>query len=154
MNVALKSARREDLPILMRFVHAFQRLDQRPFNLHRTEQALLPLLTSTERGRVWIIEAGGRPVGYLALCYGYSLQSGGREALIDGFYLEEEFRRRGIGTGVLRQVLGEARAAGVVSLHARPGTAGEDLARRLFLAAGLKPAAQGPALSAELPQAG
>jgi GNAT superfamily N-acetyltransferase len=149
VNVALKSARREDLPILMRYVHAFRRLEQRPFNLYRTEQAFLPLLTSAEQGRVWIIEAGGRPVGYLALCYGYSLHAGGREALIDGFFVEEEFRNRGIGAGVLRQVLGEARTAGIVAVHVRPGAAA-DRARRLLTAAGLKCAEPVPMLSADL----
>jgi GNAT superfamily N-acetyltransferase len=149
VNVALKSARREDLPILMRYVHAFQRLDQRPFNLHRTEQALLPLLTSSDQGRVWIVEAAGRSVGYLALCYGYSLRSGGREATIDGFFLEEEFRNRGIGAGVLRQVLGEARAAGVLTVHVRPGAAAEG-ARRLLAAAGFRCRDPGPLLSADL----
>ena len=149
MNVALKPARREDLPVLIRYVHAFQRLDHRPFNLHRTERALLPLLTSADQGRVWLIEAAGRPVGYLALCYGYSLHSGGREALVDGFFIDEEFRHRGIGTAVLRQVLGEARAAGVVAVHARPGAAA-DRARRLLTAAGLKCSDAGPMLSAEL----
>jgi GNAT superfamily N-acetyltransferase len=149
VNVALKSARREDLPVLMRYVHAFQRLDQRPFNLHRTERALLPLLISADQGRVWIIEAAGHPIGYLALCYGYSLHSGGREALVDGFFVEEEFRNRGIGTVVLRQVLGEARAAGVVAVHVRPGAAAER-ARRLLTAAGLRCGDPAPMLSANL----
>jgi GNAT superfamily N-acetyltransferase len=149
VNVALKPARREDLPVLVRYVHAFQRLDQRPFNLHRTEQALLPLLGSDEQGRVWIIEAAGRPIGYLALCFGYSLNPGGREALIDGFFVEEEFRNRGIGAGVLKQVLGEARAAGLVVVHVRPGAAA-DRARRLLTAAGLRCREPVPMLSADL----
>jgi len=150
VNVALKSARREDLPTLIRYVHAFERLDQRAFNLHRAERALLPLLNSSDLGRLWLIEAGGRPIGYLALCYGYSLAAGGREALIDGFFIEEEFRSRGIGRGVLRQALAEVQAAGTVLVHARPCVAGAELARRLLVSAGLDPVTAGATLSAEL----
>lgn len=149
MNVELKPARRDDLPTLMRFVHALHRFEDRPFNLHETERALLPLLASADFGRVWIVEAAGRPVGYLALCYGYSLRAGGRDASIDGFFLDEEFRNRGLGAGVLRQVLGEARAAGFGAVHFRPGTDAER-ARRLFAAAGLHDVEHGVLLSAGL----
>jgi GNAT superfamily N-acetyltransferase len=149
VNVELRPARREDLPALMRYVHALHRLDRRQFDLFHVERALLPLLTATGHGCVWLIEAAGRPLGYLALCYGYSLRAGGRAAYIDGFYIEEEFRNRGIGTGVLRQVLGEARAAGIVAVHLQ---AGQDLerARRLLAAAGLGHCTPGSVLSAEL----
>jgi GNAT superfamily N-acetyltransferase len=149
VNVELRSARRDDLPTLVRYIHALHRLQGRPFSLFRVEGALLPLLNSAQLGRAWIIEAGGRPAGYIALCYGYSLASGGTDALVDGFFIEEEFRHRGIGRGVLRQVLDEARAAGAVAVHMQPGTDAAR-ARRLFKAAGYEAEDQGAVLCAVL----
>lgn len=148
MNIELRSARREDLPLLVRHLHALYRQQDRAFNLFHTERALLPLLQSDAQGRAWIVEAGGRPAGSIVLCFGYSLEAGGREACVEAFYIEQDLRGRGIGRGVLRRVIEEARVAGASLLRCR--AAEPERTRRLFQAAGCEPESIGTVLSIRL----
>ena len=57
------------------------------------------------------------PVGYIVLCFGYSLEWLGRDAFVDEFYLREEYRGRGWGRATMAFVEEAARDAGVRALH-------------------------------------
>ena len=59
--------------------------------------ALLGLLRDPGLGRAWLILDGAGAVGYVVLCFGYSLEWLGRDAFVDEFYLREEYRGRGWG---------------------------------------------------------
>jgi ribosomal protein S18 acetylase RimI-like enzyme len=66
------------------------------------------------------------------LCFGWSLEWGGRDAFVDELYLEPDARGRGLGRAALRALVEEARAAGVVALHLEvddTNTAGQALYR-------------------------
>ena len=80
-------------------------------------RALGELLARPELGRAWRILEGGAAVGYAVLCFGFSLEWGGRDAFLDEIYLEPAARGRGLGRAALRALVEEARAAGVVALH-------------------------------------
>jgi ribosomal protein S18 acetylase RimI-like enzyme len=56
-------------------------------------------------------------VGYVVLCFGYSLEWLGRDAFIDEFYLREEYRGRGWGRKTLAFVEDAARSSEVTTLH-------------------------------------
>jgi GNAT superfamily N-acetyltransferase len=103
----------EDLPVLLPLVAAFCELDHHPFDEDRVAQALGPLLADDAFGQVWLIvdPAGGPPVGYAVVTWGYSLESGGREGLLDEIFVQE--RSRGIGAAALDELLAACRAAGV-----------------------------------------
>jgi GNAT superfamily N-acetyltransferase len=68
-------------------------------------------------GGWWFIAQDGQPAGYFVLTVGYSLEFGGRFALLDEFYLEPEWRGKGLGSGVMDRILTEARALGAEALH-------------------------------------
>jgi ribosomal protein S18 acetylase RimI-like enzyme len=78
---------------------------------------MLALLEDARLGRTWFIEADGEACGYLALCYGYSLELGGRDAYVDELYIRAPFRGRGLGTRALEAACDAARADGVVALY-------------------------------------
>jgi GNAT superfamily N-acetyltransferase len=85
-------------------------------------------------GRAWLILDRGGAVGYVVLCFGYSLEWLGRDAFVDEFYLLEEYRRRGWGRKTMEFVEQEARAAGVRTLHlevVRENTAALQVYQRL-----------------------
>jgi GNAT superfamily N-acetyltransferase len=131
----LRSASRQDLPDLARFIQAYYRFEGIPFDLYRLEGGLVPLLDRADLGRVWMVDMGGAPVGYFVLCFGYSIEKGGRDAMIDEFFIDVPHRNRGIGGQVLQLVMAEARALGIVSLFlevARDNAA----AQRRYAAAG------------------
>ncbi|MBI2969859.1 MAG: GNAT family N-acetyltransferase [Gammaproteobacteria bacterium] len=121
MEPVLRPARREDLPLLGRYVQDYYRFEGIEFNLYRMERALLPLLDSADYGRVWLIECGPDTIGYIILCFSWSVECGGRDALIDEFYIAEGRRGRGYGQRALQLVLEEARNLGVVSVYLEVG---------------------------------
>jgi GNAT superfamily N-acetyltransferase len=134
---ALRAAERADLPDLVRFVQAYYRLEDIPFDLFRIERGLVPLLERDDLGRVWMIEVDGGVVGYVVLCFGYSVEKGGRDAMVDEFFIDEAYRRRGVGRRVLERILAEARALGVVSVFLEVER-GNEAARRLYAGAGFR----------------
>ena len=135
LNPVLRAARREDLPHLARFIQGYYRIEGIPFDLYRVERALVPLLGREDLGRVWLIDANDAPVGYLILCFGYSIEKGGRDAMVDEFYIDVAYRKRGIGRRVLEQAIAEVRALGVVSVFLEVDRNNE-AAQRLYTGAG------------------
>ncbi len=83
----------------------------------RTPAALARLLGDPGLGRVWIAEDGAHAVGYLALCFGYSLEFLGRDAFIDELYVDDAFRGRGLGRELIAAAEAACPALGVVALH-------------------------------------
>ena len=101
-----------DLDELLPLVREFCDIDHHPFDLGRVTRALEPLLVDDTHGQVWLIgrdDAFGFD-GYAVITWGYSLESGGREALIDELYVRE--RGAGLGTAALNEMLASASAAG------------------------------------------
>jgi GNAT superfamily N-acetyltransferase len=98
----------------MREYYAF---DGHGFDEAKAHVALMALLRDDNLGRAWLILDRGGPVGYVVLCFGYSLEWLGRDAFVDEFYLLQEYRQRGWGRKTMEFVEGAARAAGVLTLH-------------------------------------
>lgn len=106
---------REILLPLVRAYHDFEHVSMSDAD---REAAIAPLLgAESPRGRIWLIRSGGKPVGYVALCFGYSIEFRGRDAFIDELFIEPRARGCGIGSTALRLVVEEARALGIVALH-------------------------------------
>jgi GNAT superfamily N-acetyltransferase len=102
-----------DLPLLERFVRAYYLEDGHVFDAERQLAALTALVEGEPFGRAWLIRLDERPVGYVVLSWGFSVEAGGREACLDEFYLVLEVRNRGLGRRVLALIEAEARVAGM-----------------------------------------
>jgi GNAT superfamily N-acetyltransferase len=123
-----------DAGTLLRFMREYYAFDGHGFEEPKAHVALMALLRDPSLGRAWLILDGGGPVGYIVLCFGYSLEWLGRDAFVDEFYLLEEYRRRGWGRITMEFVEEQARAAGIHTLHlevVRPNTAALQIYRRL-----------------------
>ena len=123
-----------DAGTLLRFMREYYAFDGHGFDEPKAHVALMALLRDENLGRAWLILDGGGPVGYVVLCYGYSLEWLGRDAFVDEFYLLEEYRRRGWGRRTMEFVEEAARSAGIRTLHlevVRKNTAALDVYRKL-----------------------
>ncbi len=79
--------------------------------------ALMPLLEGSPHGAVYLIGPARAPIGYASVSFGWSVQAGGLEGLLDEFYIRPAVRGRGIGTEVLLSLPKALAAAGLRSLH-------------------------------------
>ncbi len=112
---------------LVRAYHEFEGIDATDAERLAT---LRPLLGEGDGlGTIWLIETPDGAVGYIALCFGYSIEFGGRDAFVDEFFIVEAERGRGLGREVLERVKAQAAEAGVRALHlevARTNTAAKN----------------------------
>ena len=106
-----------DAGLLLRFMREYYIYDGHGFDEPKAHVALMALLRDANLGRAWLILDGGGAVGYVVLCFGYSLEWLGRDAFVDEFYLLEEYRRLGWGRKTMEFVEEAARSAGVRTLH-------------------------------------
>ena len=102
-----------DLPLLERLVRAYYFEDGHAFREDGQPAALAALVAGEPFGRAWLIRLDARPVGYVVLSWGFSVEAGGREACLDEFYLVPEVRNQGLGSRALALVEAEAHALAV-----------------------------------------
>lgn len=104
MKVDFQLASNSDIELLMDFQRGFHQFFHETFDEAVTRQAILTLIADPSLGRIWLIKAENQPAGYVVLCFGYSLEYGGRDAFIDELFLAADYRNRGIGEETLKFV--------------------------------------------------
>jgi ribosomal protein S18 acetylase RimI-like enzyme len=97
-----------DLELLMTLSAEFNEIDRHPHDPARVRTAMEALLTSDDLGVVYLL---GEGLGYALVTWGYSIESGGRDALLDEIYVRE--RGTGRGGQLLDDVLSDLAARGL-----------------------------------------
>lgn len=105
----IRQATPDDLEPLIPLIRSFYVIDRHEFDESVVRQALIPLLGDDTFGQVWVTD-DGELGGYVVITWGYSLESGGRECLVDEIYVER--RSSGTGARLLEAALNGAREAG------------------------------------------
>lgn len=80
-------------------------------------QAIGPLLEGSPHGAVWLIGPRKAPVGYVAVSFGWSIEFGGLDAMLDEVFVRAAVRRRGMGGDALDGLCKALAEAGVRALH-------------------------------------
>lgn len=106
-----------EAPALAELMRAYYAFDGHDFDETRVRRALAEFLAGPDHGRAWFIEQDGAIAGYMVICFGYSLEFGGRDAFVDEIYLHEPFRGRGLGREALAFMMAEAKRLGIKALH-------------------------------------
>ncbi|MCC7147181.1 MAG: GNAT family N-acetyltransferase [Phycisphaeraceae bacterium] len=117
MTFTFRTAAAEDFEPLLAMMADLYRSMNCPFDLPATRRALGELWGDASAGRVEMILADGRTAGYLVVAFGFSLEFGGRFAVVDELYVRPEFRDRGLGTAALGQARKVAEQAGVGAMR-------------------------------------
>lgn len=133
--VTLILARPADVDTLEPFVgayHAFEQITSTPKSRRR---ALEPLLQNADLGRIWLIGVNGEIAGYIAVCFGYTIEFGGLDAFVDEFFIAAAHRGRGVGRCALERAAAEAKRCSVQALHLEVARTNVGAAR-LYRAAG------------------
>ncbi len=135
MNVTLQVAGESDLDQVLTYVRAYHELEGVTHSESHAASAVRPLLGQSSLGRVWLICIDSQPIGHIAICFGYSIEFCGRDAIIDEMFIVPEHRGKGFGKVVLALVKSEAGKLGANALHLEVARSNER-ARRLYQSAG------------------
>jgi len=117
----IRRARLEDLDALAALSAEFNEIDGHPHDDARVRAALIPLLRDDELGVVYLF--GEPPNGYAVVTWGYSIESGGRDALLDEIYVRTQ--GQGLGGAAFEAVLADLRQRGLTRMFLeteRPNT--------------------------------
>jgi ribosomal protein S18 acetylase RimI-like enzyme len=117
MNVELHLVTEESLARLLPLVRAYHEFEGVELDDATRETVLRSLLGESPLGRVWFVAVAGEVVGYVAMCFGYSIEFAGRDAFVDELFITEQHRGKGIGGKVLARVESEAATLGIRALH-------------------------------------
>lgn len=97
-----------DLATLTELHRQFCEIDGHSFDESRAATALTPLLHDDRHGIVLITNG---PAGYAVLTWGWSIEAGGAEAVLDEIYLTE--RGVGHGSSLIADVMAQAAKHGM-----------------------------------------
>lgn len=125
-------------PILLPLVRSYHEFERVQMSDADRALAVAPLLEpGNSLGRVWLIRWRGDWIGYVAVCFGYSIEFAGRDAFIDEFFLRAGARGHGVGSRVLEQVMDLTGELGISALHLEVA-AGNHRARSLYAKLGFE----------------
>ncbi|HSJ33581.1 MAG TPA: GNAT family N-acetyltransferase [Acidimicrobiia bacterium] len=118
-----------DLDRLLEMHARFCAADDHQFDPEAARTALEPLLVDDRVGLVWVAE-GEEGGGYAIVTWGWSVESRGRDALLDEIYAEPP--GRGIGAALIEAILAELKTRESVTRIFLETEEGNEGARRLY----------------------
>lgn len=121
MTPSVRPATPADLRLLIPMVRELQSHEHLPAPGKEVEAALRTLLADERFGCVLVAEQAGKPVGYVLLGFGFSLEFHGRDAFVDELYVADAARGQGLGTLLLDAAEMACRARGIKALHLESG---------------------------------
>ncbi|MFD0857793.1 GNAT family N-acetyltransferase [Roseovarius aquimarinus] len=93
--------------------------------------AVEPLLDGSPHGAIYIAGPVRAPIGYAAISFGWSLEYGGLDGILDEIYIRPGVRGRGIGTEILSALPRALGGAGLRTLHLEVAR-GDDKTRAFY----------------------
>ena len=119
MPIFITRATLTDLELLLPMMRDMQEDDPWSETFHEpTVRAnLAELLANTVYGVAYLVQEENTLIGYLVICFDYSLEYGGKGAWIDELFVEASHRGKGIGTRLLDLAEAASREHNAKFLH-------------------------------------
>jgi len=136
-KTSLRIAHVKDVSILLPLVADYHEFEGIQCAESKCESAIRKLLSHPEFGAIWLIYSANELAGYIVLCRGYSIEFSGFDAFIDEFYLKPDFRGKGVGYQVLKNIKTEAKKFEINALHLEVSRR-NDRAQKLYKKAGFE----------------
>ncbi len=131
MTAILQPVTADTVDVLLKLVADYHAFEQLQTTASERSRSIALLMENDQFGRPFLIVEGGETLGYIVLCFGFSIEFGGMDAFVDELYLVPSARGRGIGGLALDLVKQQAATLGVVALHLEVAK-GNDCARMLY----------------------
>lgn len=109
----------DDIDSLLPLLRQMQRDDPwaERFDESTARRNLRELLTEPVCGLVYIVRHDQTPVGYMVICFDFSLEYRGKGAWVDELFVSPTHRGKGIGTQLLDLAETASRQHGAKTLH-------------------------------------
>jgi GNAT superfamily N-acetyltransferase len=119
MPISLQRATVADLDTLLRLMSHMQVDDpwSEIFDLTAVRRILVELLDKAHYGLVYLARDQQAAIGYLVICFDFSLEYRGKGAWVDELFVESSHRGQGIGTQLLDLAETASRESGAEFLH-------------------------------------
>src|SRR5206468_11208603 len=98
MQAKFRAALQADIPALLPIMQEFCIFERIRFDAEQRIQLLTALLSDPATGCLFPIAGDDTLAGYYVLGFGFSIEFGGRDALLDELYVRPEHRKGGMGT--------------------------------------------------------
>jgi ribosomal protein S18 acetylase RimI-like enzyme len=109
--IHIRPARQEDLSLMARWAEAMAlETEDKPLDGHVVARGIRRALEDPQKGRYFMAEVGGRPIGTLMLTWEWSDWRDGWWWWIQSVYVDPDFRRRGVYRALYAHVLALAEA--------------------------------------------
>jgi ribosomal protein S18 acetylase RimI-like enzyme len=110
-------ARQSDLPRLVELLGIlFESEAEFSADAVKQRTALQAILADPAKGKIYVAREGREVVAMASLLYTVSTAEGGKAALFEDLVTAPEHRKRGIGAALLKHVIEQARAEGVLRI--------------------------------------
>ncbi|NNK15400.1 MAG: GNAT family N-acetyltransferase [Sulfitobacter sp.] len=138
MSAALTLAKPEHLDKLTALCAAFHAEEGIELSDEARRAGLAPLLDGLPYGVAYLIGPPRAPIGYIVVCFGWSVEFGGLDAIIDELYVRPGVRGRGIATEALIALPRALAEGGLRAIHLEVDRENEK-AIKLYKRAGFTP---------------
>jgi GNAT superfamily N-acetyltransferase len=129
VTIEIRRADRGDLAAMLELVEEYCDADGHRFDAGRAAAGIEPLLTDDRYGVIWLARDDGSPEGYAAVTWGWSIEIGGLDVVLDELYVRQ--RRHGTGSRLIAEVEADCRARNAKRIFLETERPNAD-ARRLY----------------------
>ena len=117
MAVEFGTASHKELPQLVDLLgHLFAQEAEFHPDAEKQRRGLEAILSNPSIGKLFVAREGRRVVAMASLLYTISTAEGGKAALFEDLVVHPEERKRGIGEALLKHVVEQARAEGILRI--------------------------------------
>ena len=117
MTFKFETAGQKDLPRLVELLGIlFESEAEFSADAEKQRVALHAILADPAKGKIYVAREGREVVAMCSLLYTISTAEGGKAALFEDLVVAPDHRKRGIGASLLKHVIAEARAEGVLRI--------------------------------------
>jgi GNAT superfamily N-acetyltransferase len=129
VGIVVRPAAPADLDVLVRLAAEYCAADGHEFDEPTVRAGFAPLLDDDRHGIVFVAELDGAIDGYGVVTWGWSIEIGGLDVVLDEVYAHT--KGHGVGTALVRELEAECRARGVKRIFLETELPNE-AARRLY----------------------
>jgi ribosomal protein S18 acetylase RimI-like enzyme len=117
LSLKFETAGQKDMPRLVELLGIlFESEAEFSADAEKQRVALQAILSDPGKGKIYVARDGREVVAMCSLLYTISTAEGGRAALFEDLVVAPDQRKRGIGASLLKYVIEQARADGVLRL--------------------------------------